>query len=319
MRAHSLVAAIVVLQTLQCRAARVDDWLDVEKGIVLLQTDFRLGFGSDSEPQAISGPVDTHAPLAALNPAKFSWVRPPKTGTSIANTFFTWACPLLADDAFVGEHDCLATTPGKCVVRFMEDHQLECKTGFWTTGQHYAMGTPPYWDLPSHSRHFVGYFRQPEQRILTYYESLSENDRFNQSATEFAEKHVGCQVQVVSGNHPDSMECSAGAKLRRQDLNLAIGRLDNEFAYVGIHEERDLSVCLFHTMFGSNVHHRDLVNMTGGLSHGQWRDTSVLEGFVDHVDGELYKHATQIFWANIQKFNVTRMSCESALSQVRHA
>ena len=49
--------------------------------------------------------------------------------------------------------------------------------------------------------------------------------------------------------------------LEPEDLERAIGRVRNEFLFVGITEYYDESVCLFHRMFGGKIHEHELANL----------------------------------------------------------
>ena len=55
----------------------------------------------------------------------------------------------------------------------------------------------------------------------------------------------GCQVKMLTGRR-----CAALYSPTMLDLGQAKARLETGFAFVGLTDHYDLSVCLFHAMFG---------------------------------------------------------------------
>merc|ERR1712151_1036130 len=94
------------------------------------------------------------------------------------------------------------------------------------------------------------------------------------------------------------------------DADNAIRVLEKEFKFIGLTEEWDISVCLFHKMFGGNCHRREFVNLRPGTeSSTEPYSTDILQGFVDEVDGKFYAKARRMFLSNLQRFGVSRESC----------
>merc|ERR1719291_942724 len=105
------------------------------------------------------------------------------------------------------------------------------------------------------------------------------------------------------------------------DIKLALERLQKGFMYVGLMEEYDLSVCLFHAMYGGECLQVEFQNMRPGHYHTTPRQDEVkaaLQGYSDHIDGRLYRKASSIFWENVKKYNVGRSMCRKLCSQAEH-
>ncbi|CAK0869524.1 unnamed protein product, partial [Prorocentrum cordatum] len=115
-----------------------------------------------------------------------------------------------------------------------------------------------------------------------------------------------CTARAVA-EAPTPMIHSTGCRFQAQE-----DRLMNLFAFVGITEKWDLSICLFNAkynnpcksnQFDSSFH----VNSTTE-AHG-WYDTDALDGFVDKYDGRLYDRALQMFEEDLVRFGVSEENC----------
>jgi hypothetical protein len=287
--------------------------------VELLQSSHHQGrrtVASTADQEKVVSATDARnsTPPVVLNASKVSWLHIPKTGTSFANTLVTWGCPSLDNHAYVGEHH-PDGGKGEYLKEFMYDHRSECKTGFSLCGGHLPIGVPKCTDLKTHSASLVGMFRQPEQRIMSGYyngyHSMDYDPAKPPTLSEYARYVVGCSVHMMTGRG-----CGSQHVIDEQDLEVALMRLDDAFAFVGITEEWNLSACLFHAMFGSDIHYRELLNVRPGneSTKGEAYDTTALDGFIDEWDGRLYDHAYNIFWSSIRHFGVTREACSVAIS-----
>merc|ERR1740130_1700859 len=98
----------------------------------------------------------------------------------------------------------------------------------------------------------------------------------------------------------NGIHCGKQVAVTDDMVELALWRLSDGFAFVGLTEEWALSVCLFHAMFGGDCHEREFLNVRPGVKHADHEnyDASVLEGWVDPYDGALYAHTAKTFWEN---------------------
>lgn len=176
--------------------------------------------------------------------------------------------------------------------------------------------------------HFVGLFRQPKSRVASAYNHFSTRSvRTPENLRRFSRVSLGVVTMMLSG---EDGKASIGCEFRwptmEQDpgcqsdycktcmtlpteaqVAKAISRLDG-FAFVGLTDHFDLSVCLFHAMFGGDCYPVEFVNMRPAVYRQNF--TQQLDGFEDPFDQRIYNAASQIFWANVRRFNLNKVTCQ---------
>jgi len=88
--------------------------------------------------------------------------------------------------------------------------------------------------------------------------------------------------------------------------------LKTGFAFIGITEQWDLSICLFNKMFGihrCNAAQFENTRPTEG-NHSAEYDVSELGEWKDD-DNEIYDLAKRLFEAKLLEYNVNNFSCQS--------
>ena len=128
----------------------------------------------------------------------------------------------------------------------------------------------------------------------------------------------GCATKMVMGFH-----CNAEHNITAGDVVEAQRRIREDFAFVGLLEHYDDSVCLFHQMFGHSLwlpiesgHDRQGRQHSTKSSAGLYEGTDISkfgsEG-VDPWDQEIYDTAHEVFTANLRQYSAcpvqTRTSC----------
>lgn len=142
----------------------------------------------------------------------------------------------------------------------------------------------------------------------------------------------GYNVRACAGMPGEGMTREALRTTKpRPDIALALERLSRGFMFVGLTEEFDLSVCLFHAMFGGECLPVEFENMRPGNyqanyrrsrarpGHASWRARrrereytrakAALQNYSDPIDGRLHRAASSIFWDIVKKYNVGRSFC----------
>lgn len=185
--------------------------------------------------------------------------------------------------------------------------------------------------LPEASGHFFGMIRQPEQRLISLHTyAINENERQPTSPFAFPPSDIrdffdvatGGMVYQLTHDDPDENFCTGHSAnynaVTDADVEEAVRVINEDFAFVGITEQWDLSICLMHEMFGGEctadqfeAHNPGIDPETGEVqATGSVYDVSVLEGRVDTQDRILYAEALRIFERNLEEYGVTVESCE---------
>ena len=137
--------------------------------------------------------------------------------------------------------------------------------------------------------------------------------------SEFAETWKGGMTyQLVADQETTTALDPRRLRVTRRDATEAARRVREDFAFVGLTEEWDLSICLFHKIFGGSCHafeFEDTRPSFAGKSADKDYDTSQLEGWHDDIDEVVYAAALEVFRRNLVLFNVSQETCQECSSQ----
>merc|ERR1711982_201734 len=81
--------------------------------------------------------------------------------------------------------------------------------------------------------HFVAFFREPKSRMVSAWEYFKHG---RGDLLKYANKSSHYMTKMLTGEHAH--------------IALALDRLENGFKFIGLTEEWNLSICLFHAMLG---------------------------------------------------------------------
>ena len=254
------------------------------------------------------------------------WLHPPKTGTSFVNTMVRWGCPNIPDNTFVVP---VADTPTDLGSDFngtiswdwlfskesgREWLKENCNRRLVTLDPNTLM--PHYslwahraliaWEIPN----TVVIFRLPLQRTYSNYLHLAHH--FNESKTprrsllQFAKlpKYMSQQAKLVLGRTYDDTNIVSAL-----DANRAADIVAHGFKFVGLTEEYELSIRLFHAKFGGVPHDAEFENTRPGIK--RYRDTTArsrtfrynesdFRGWTDTSDDIVYQAARKRFWRDVR-------------------
>lgn len=177
-------------------------------------------------------------------------------------------------------------------------HELKLRTA------HTPIGSNLYTHFEGH---FCGMFREPTARLRSaWYTFAPKSDPL-----KYAKKTLGVATKMLAGQ-ADGTECTKLSTSCNMDIvpntELALQRLKG-FKFVGLTEQWALSVCLFHTMFGGQCLPREFFNLQpGNYPLGEVRDA--FANHVDPYDGPLYTRAKEIFWMNVENYQLTLETCQ---------
>lgn len=242
--------------------------------------------------------------VCILTPKELRWLHAPKTGSSFINVLVTWACP-----DFLERSDISLIEAG---LDGGWDH-LRLRQHCFQGNHIYAAGHLPIelgvgWNnWNKHRGTFVGMFRPPEKRLLSNFLHNQQDvpGMQNMSFALYARSTAGCVVRLLNGE-ACRREATMGVPISESMVSAAVRRLHG-FAFVGLTDEWELSVCLFHKMFGGNCHAREFRNLRPGSYPRQL--TPRMSQAIDPFDSAVFARARAIFQANLAKHNVTPDSC----------
>jgi hypothetical protein len=235
-----------------------------------------------------------------------AWIHIPKAGTSFVNTLIhhPGVCAHMPEDEYVtdNQHD------------FWEKHPKStyCPGGFSDTYHsppgHHGMGQ----QYEQNRGHIIALFRQPEERHLSAYHYNQHSYPLKGNASnisEFFNAVKGCQVRMLtrdSDSDEGAAQCGGqrGGPTTQKDVDEAIRRM-KDMRFVGLTEQFDFSICLFHAMYGGICRDHEFVN-----TRPNPYEHSALDGLKDEFDTPLYEAASKKFWRLMKKHNLDRAACE---------
>jgi hypothetical protein len=249
------------------------------------------------------------------------WVHVPKTGTSFINTLYhiPGVCPGLPSDAILSDKTDMHGTLFKatydlekmCNSSYIDLHR---ETHYGIEGETHpprskwapVLGIDireggPGWSVGK--GRFMMMMRQPERRFLS---ALHYTEETGHSA-EHAEP--GCVTKMLTRS---TYGCG-GSPVTRAEIDKAKIRVQTGFAFIGMTDEWNLSLCLFNTMFNQKCRAYQFLNTRPSLSSSESEmesDAKLLEDFRD-PDSELFPIGVAIFESNLKKYNVSEASCRA--------
>ncbi|KAG8462073.1 hypothetical protein KFE25_011523 [Diacronema lutheri] len=278
-----------------------------------------------------------------------AWLHIPKTGTSFVNAVMSLACDPGWDRWLGRELGHLfwarVEMARGCAAGFTSSRNVARKAAaFRATAAGLPVPSTWYRAPPGHLGFArwadsngplaVTVLRQPEQRLLSGFHAgmhgWRERTR-DAGPLTYARKLQGCQVRFLTrgGDQCDSREQPpTTAEVQRAIFLL------KRFQFVGIAEEWDLTICLWHRMFGGGrvapngtalpwwgacnaTQFRNTrptgvplaVDQAATLHAATARDVSVLGDFRDEADRRLYAIGRMLFQRRLAEFNVTHAAC----------
>ncbi|GAB4817500.1 hypothetical protein N2152v2_004546 [Parachlorella kessleri] len=239
-----------------------------------------------------------------LTGGPIEWLHIPKAGTSFGNTLLLWACPELNASVTWVTNEEVLPLPASCLARFRTNERKK-----WPIGNHVPLAGRSEAEL----HNVFTLIRHPHSRAVSGFHYLTDYKRVGATRYEICdyvrshpEAHVnlGAQVKFVTGEAeftwpsnfamtakyaplpPDSLVEAACARLRA-------------FAFVGLSEHWNATVCLFHAMYGGPVHGVELHNVRKGKYGGVGLFHSLDCG--DTADERLYACAKELFLERMEQ------------------
>ncbi|CAE7392543.1 unnamed protein product [Symbiodinium microadriaticum] len=286
-----------------------------------------LGSGSDLRGFSTGGirkAAGAPATPALLAAQPLKWMHTPKCGTSFVNVLIHLpdVCPGV-DDSFQVSEEVLGDLfelkfEGICP-HVCNGNKFLCNSDVQGFPANTHMGIGHQYELLK--GHLVTMMRDPIQRILSAYADPTwpHGKEFKDLVIyAHSEAHaVTCQIMTDGPMDPPPASCG---DLNETDAEEAVTRLREGFAFVGLVEEWDLSICLLHRMFGGDCLASDFMDdrpTFPGDSKNHEYNSSVLQGYDDPVDRILYNGAKELFAERLLEYNVSQESCQPCFAQAK--
>lgn len=285
--------------------------LDAEGSEVSGLLQLQVNAASPSSPR--------QARMEKIKPVAFLHV--PKAGSTFFNVLYNHPaiCALAPKGLAMGRSTLVRHPPAQL-----------CEGG-WSTSFAAIPHSQRHWGISldnwqKNKGHFVTMLRQPEQRLLSHWHYNASHPGFApghaSNIHEFAEQMQGCAVKMLTqggrsptfpgGKFRDSSPCfDVTSKPNMAMAHEAVQRLREGFAFVGLTDKWQLSVCLFHAMYGAKCNDVEFQDVNRQRQNTTW-DVAGLQGFHDPFDGLLYEEAQRIFHEKLELYGVTEESCPSS-------
>jgi hypothetical protein len=259
-----------------------------------------------------------------IRPKTFFWVHYPKTGTSLVNVIVRTMCkdvPKYASlatkidpsqSAHLGQYfeDCYPKAMAAC-----DYHSPEYK------GKHLGVHVSIKYFQPTKNV-YITMLRNPDARVASGF-NHNLHDCHN-CATGTTLGAYGKNVQGMYARLLLGFGFNEKRSLADFDLKLALTRL-SQFGFVGLTEEWNLSICLFHQKFGGEPFGPEFLKNRAGVttSHrdvhsaqyltarpGQYGTSTLASiiaseknrtGRVDWIDEAIYRKGVIMFWNDVEK------------------
>jgi hypothetical protein len=159
---------------------------------------------------------------------------------------------------------------------------------------------------------FMGIFRKPSARVHSAWNHFAKEEQ----PGSYAAKTQGGITKMLAGQEYgldciwDKWPCQGewfkwGYVL--PNTATALHNLEG-FKFVGLQEHYDLTICLFHAMFGGECLPVEFANMRPG-TYTNATTANPFEMWPDPFDEAIYAKVKDMFWKNIRAFNVKRSTC----------
>jgi len=268
------------------------------------------------------------------------WLHFPKAGTSFVSTLWNYACgerglkgfPLDLTISPVATPTCSACYDIALKARYPVSKYCQPDAfGKKFQTQHAPVSLV---NLSLFKWQVVAMFRRPSQRLISayyggrhtagfskmeYQTMLKKLPRDNKGGPAAYARYpgiAGCTARMLTGARcAESAAARPGAAFDsgRARLSEAL-EMVKKLAFVGLMERWDESICLFHRMFGGPVNTIQLLDFHAGSRHRAEYNESLLEGFRDEVDEQIYQAAVVRYEELAQKYLGDRSVCSQLLT-----
>jgi len=233
---------------------------------------------------------------------RVAWLHVPKCGQNFGNTLVHYVKPGIPTSAHMTGDE-----KGQNAFAFARqwNKDVDFVKHFWK-GMQWSQHTQiRHGDFKKWKGKFMGMFRSPASRIYSHQQEFDKRQMTETEAAEYFKKFRGTQARMLAGQR---YGLSSNDGLGKVNMKRAKSRL-KKFSFVGLTDEWDLSICLFHKMFPDGPCHQwEFQNLHPGDYD---KDANPFVRFHDKEDDQVYRLAKKIFHTNLKKHGVSEQSCEA--------
>lgn len=274
---------------------------------------------------------------------KIAFVHIPKCGTTFIFTLFIYVNKTIPYQNFYNDN--LLSADNGIIKNFITKNIPKEKyfknIDFWP---YY----PPIDHTPLSSKvynhykgNLFGFFRNPKDRIISaysYFNIDNQNLKYKyitkllnskknfKSESSYINKYIedtkGSITKQLAGQAYGTSCLADTIKSGRcihikPNLSIALNRLDH-FAFIGITEQYNLSLCLFSVMFNTKLskYSFNIVRKTKINNNEKNKIVKEFKNFRDYDDEMVYNYSFNIFKKNLNKYNMTKEKCLKILNKI---
>ena len=179
----------------------------------------------------------------------------------------------------------------------------------------------------AHRGNLVAMFRRPDERVVSSFWSRIGTERgFPDTADldAYRQRAAGCITKTLTrdGAYP-CMESDVPPS--DEEVTMATERLRDGFAFVGLTEDWNLSMCLWHALIGGTPYveefqtYRPVVvgkrpGERSAEEEKELQEQQQSQGHYDQADEAVYRAAEEVFWSNVDKVGMTAERCEEIIA-----
>eukprot|EP00043_Microstomoeca_roanoka_P020477 m.250022 g.250022 ORF g.250022 m.250022 type:complete len:319 (-) comp17172_c0_seq4:48-1004(-) len=218
------------------------------------------------------------------------WLHFPKAGTSFGTLLAHYACPGIPSDAAPGRED----SPNfNYMVAFVKKYMNHTTCDGFVTLRSPA-GHHPLTREEQMQGNLVALFRDPRHRDFSGWRvhGTRGTEFHPYDLHDYVEMHRACQIRMMLG-----LECNTIKNMKElyftptpKQVKFASELLSHAFAFVGLTDYWNESVCLFHAMFGGDITPKEMLNVRPGVANLPEEKPSAMDIDVkeDPYDWDIY-------------------------------
>mmetsp|Transcript_45210 Transcript_45210/g.104807 ORF Transcript_45210/g.104807 Transcript_45210/m.104807 type:complete len:340 (+) Transcript_45210:53-1072(+) len=250
------------------------------------------------------------------------WLHVPKTGSTFLNALVQH--PLLCPEATSS----MIITPeeDQALRTFRHENSVRevCRGSFARgngLGFHYGIGSA----YSKKKGHLMMFARDPKGRIISAFNFHQHSWPLSKQAKgikAYANLMKGQFLKMLVRDYSRQMSGFATKRFFVQEptaweIREARKRVKEGFAFVGITEEWELSMCLFHKKFGGPCIKSEFLVCHPAFSDPNDRQDQerALRNWKDDFDGPLYEYARKLFHEELKRFDVSAETCGKCFEQ----